>query len=188
MPDATVSTRMMKREGRYAYLRTARTDILRIPYRGYSASMILLLPRKMNGLRELEQTLTADQLALWLEQLEERLVRVELPRFEADTMLDVAETLSRSFMRTAFSDEADFSGITGDRSLKIGQVLHRARVRVDEEGAEAAAASGVMMQLTAAIPSRDVPLFRADHPFLFVVLDESTQTILFAGRIMRPAL
>lgn len=185
-PGTRVPVAMMKRDGRYAYLRTAQTDILRLPYRGYRASMIVLLPRKLDGLSELEQVLTADQLAQWLGQLGEKLVRLELPRFEIEAQLDLAEVLVRMGMKRAFSDEADFSGITGGRELKVGQVIHHAKIKVDEEGAEAAAASGVMMQLTAVLPGRETAVFRADHPFVFLILDETTQTILFAGRVGRP--
>lgn len=182
----TIDVPMMKRSGRYHFHRDARVDILRLPYRGYRASMLILLPRAIDELSDLEQALTADQLSLWRNSLEEHLLRVEVPKFEIEAYYDMREMLERLGMKRAFSDDADFSGMTGQRNLKIDPVVHRAKIKVDEKGAEAAAASGIMMQLTSAAPGREPIVVRVDHPFVFIVFDEATQTILFIGRVARP--
>jgi len=88
-------------------------------------------------------------------------------------------------MTDAFDeDKADFSGMSGKKDLFITAVLHKAFVEVNEEGTEAAAATGVVVGLTAAPPRQ--PVFRADHPFLFLIRDLRSNSILFLGRVMDP--
>ena len=91
-------------------------------------------------------------------------------------------------MTDAFnSTNADFSGMDGRKDLYISSVVHKAFVDVNEEGTEAAAATGVVMTLSAAMPANPIPVFRADHPFLFLIRDNHTGSILFFGRMMNPA-
>jgi len=87
-------------------------------------------------------------------------------------------------MPTAFTDAADFSGMTGNRELFIDKVIHQAFIEVNEEGTEAAAATGVSMRLSAAMPGE---VFRADHPFIFLIRDMDTGVILFMGRMTDPS-
>jgi serpin B len=95
------------------------------------------------------------------------------------------QALAALGMPAAFSDKADFSGMTGDRALFISDVLHKAFVSVDEEGTEAAAATAVVMKLLAA-PEEPVEV-TLDHPFLFLIRDIQTGTILFVGRVVDPS-
>ena len=111
-------------------------------------------------------------------------MRVCMPRFTMTSQFDLAGTLAAMGMPEAFSEKADFSGMTGGRDLYIGAVVHKAFVAVDEEGTEAAAATGVVMRLTAA--PAPPPLFRADHPFLFLIRHTPTGSLLFLGRVVRP--
>ena len=89
-------------------------------------------------------------------------------------------------MKRAFSREADFSGISSAELLNISAVLHKACVDVNEEGTEAAAATGVVMRAMAARRPQPVPVFRADHPFLFLIRDTKAGSILFMGRLTNP--
>ena len=90
-------------------------------------------------------------------------------------------------MPTAFTGKADFSGMDGTTSLLISDVIHQAFVEVNEEGTEAAAATAVVMKLAAAPANPDpIPVFRADHPFIFIIQDDETGSILFMGRVVNP--
>lgn len=114
---------------------------------------------------------------------EEKLDEICLPKFEIETKYFMRETLSSLGMPTVFTGEADFLGMTGGRDLFISQVIHQAYVKVGEKGTEAAAATAVVMKLTA-IPETKV--FRADHPFIFMIQEKETGAILFMGRISNP--
>ena len=98
----------------------------------------------------------------------------------------LGKTLAKMGMPSAFTGQADFSGMTGQQDLFISEVVHKAFVDANEEGTEAAAATAVMMAKSA-LPARPIPEFRADHPFLFLIRDNATGTILFFGRVMDPA-
>jgi serpin B len=89
-------------------------------------------------------------------------------------------------MPLAFSNGADFSGMTGNRDLCISEVIHQAFINVDEKGTEAAAATAVTMKLTSAAPSNDLKVFNADHPFIYCIRDNTTGSILFMGRVVNP--
>jgi serpin B len=147
--------------------------------------MIVLLPRKIDGLTGLENGLTAEALTTTLNGIRKCDVRVSLPTFTMTSQFELARTLGSMGMPEAFSGAADFSGMTGGRDLFISAVVHKAFVDVNEEGTEAAAATGVAMRLTAAPVSP--PVFRADHPFIFLIRHNPTGSILFLGRLTRPA-
>jgi len=158
---------------------------LELPYAGDSLSMIVLLPRSIDGLGAIEDTLAADTLTARLDAIRKREVRVSLPKFTMTSQFELAQTLGSMGMPEAFSGAADFSGMTGGRDLFISAVVHKAFVDVNEEGTEAAAATGVAMRLTAAPVSP--PVFRADHPFIFLIRHNPSGSILFLGRLTRPA-
>ena len=107
-----------------------------------------------------------------------------MPRFEYDSDFSLKEALAALGMPDAFTSAADFSGMTGNRELFISEVIHKAFVSVDEEGTEAAAATAVVMSLSAA-PEEPVE-FTADRPFVFLIRDNLTGTILFVGRVVNP--
>lgn len=169
-----------------------------LPYEGDRLSMILLVPMDPGGLSEIESLLSADALAEWVEHLEKRSVHVTLPKFSLEAGYSMKSTLASMGMRRAFSDPAtgngaDFSGMTdsqGPANLYISQVIHKAFLEVSEEGTEAAAATAVIDVLSA-VPSDRlpfVPTVRADHPFVFLIRDLASGTILFLGRFTSPAL
>ena len=114
-------------------------------------------------------------------------VRVYLPRFEMKSPFALGEVLAKMGMRDAFNPtKANFAGMDGTRDLFIQAVLHQAFVAVDEKGTEAAAATAVVMGLRSAARPRPAPVFRADHPFLFTIRENSTGSILFMGRLAEP--
>src|SRR5262249_55208140 len=145
------------------YLAGGSFDALDLPYAGKELSMVIFLPKRVDGLAEFEKTLTAGKLAEWLSQLKSSKVDVALPKFKMTRALSLSRALSEMGMAEAFSRSADFSGMTGSRELFISEVVHKAHVDVQEEGTEAAAATGVVME--ALLARKDsFPVFRADHP------------------------
>ncbi len=158
--------------------------LLEMPYQGEELSMVVILPDRHDGLAEVEKAVNADSLNEWLGSTRSDKVRVYLPRFKSEFKLELSQTLKDMGMVAAFEDTADFSGLDGSRNLKITNVIHQAFVEVNEEGTEAAAATAVVIGLKSAAPVMNV--FRADHPFLFLIRDVKTGSVLFMGRVMDP--
>ena len=159
-----------------------------LPYTSNELSMVILLPNKVDGLPALEQRLKAASLAQWLSALDaapELKTDLFLPKFKLNCRLLLAGALSSLGMPTAFSAGADFSGISSKPALEISDVVHQAFVEVNEEGTEAAAATGVIMRMTAV--QQRIPVFRVDHPFVFLIRDNRTGAILFLGRVVHPS-
>jgi len=177
-----VKAPMMEQKARFGYLEADGLQVLELPYVGGDLSMIMLLPGDKAGLPALEDSLTVDNLALWTQHLRRMEVQVFLPRFKLTGEFDLSKTLIAMGMIDAFGP-ADFSGMTGQRDLFISAVVHKAFVDVNEEGTEAAAATAVVMGRSAPMPP---PLFRADHPFFFLIRENSTGSVLFLGRVVDP--
>ncbi len=167
-------------------------ELLELPYSGNDLSMIVLLPTPMqelfdvqhNDLSDLEQKLTAENLHAWLAKLDQRSphkTSVGLPRFTTTQSFDLTKELKSLGMPSAFDDTADFSGMDGTTNLYISDVLHKAFVEVNEAGTEAAA-STLLAVATKSMSDR----FIADHPFIFLIRDNGSGTILFLGRIVDP--
>ena len=157
-----------------------------IPYKDGTLAMTVVLPRRDDGLRSVEASLTVEKLDAWTAGARLRTVNFGLPRFRSTTEFELAKPLARLGMPNAFDPAlADFSGITGDRGVSISAVVHKAFVEVEEKGTEAAAATAVIGMRTAAIAPQPVT-FRADHPFLYLIRDQNSGAILFIGRLVNP--
>lgn len=183
---------MMHEENTFYYADNASLQMLVLPYAGGKFSMIILLPRKIDGLPALEKSLNQALLKQLMNQSVGTIapdVAVALPKFTLTTdTIDLTKMLQQLGMSDAFSpNSADFQGIAGpDEKLFISAVYHKAYVSVDEQGTEAAAASAtVMIGETAAEPTQPV-YFTADHPFLFLIQNDQTGAILFMGRMENP--
>lgn len=162
-------------------------QMLSLPYKDGSLEFIALLPKTATALPDLETSLTTGQLATLLGKLTKpHEVDVFLPRFELNTRYGLKAPLEALGMVNAFDPSADFSGMDGKRDLLIGSVVHQAFVEVNEEGTEAAAATGVTMMPTMVMQPQPTPVFRADHPFLFIIRETDTGSILFLGRLAAP--
>jgi serpin B len=187
--NAEVKTPFMHRKAEFKLLDEKDFQALSLPYKGNALSMVVLLPKTVDGLAGLEDALYAEDLKGWLTRLDKQRgqkVSVYLPKFKLETKYSLGEPFQKMGMKDAFSPAADFSGMGWKKGdLWIGQIRHRAFVEVNEEGTEAAAATAVEM-VTKAAPGRD-PVFRADHPFMFLIRDNATGTILFIGRVANPA-
>lgn len=185
-PGETVQVPMMSMKENLRYWANEDLQVLELPYVGKYMSMIVLLPRNLEDLDSLENSLTIENLNDWLAGLHEREVEVYLPKFEITSEFSLKGILTAMGMTDAFMPAvADFSGMDGTRDLFISAIVHKAFVAVNEEGTEAAAATAVVMTLTS-VPQN--PVFRADHPFIFLIRDNESGNILFIGRVMNPNL
>ena len=186
--NKSIEAPMMNQTSEFNYGEEERLQVLELPYVGNKLSMLVILPKKIDGLHEFEDLLTKDSLEGWTRNISNRSVEVYLPRFKMTSEFRLDEELKSMGMKDAFDmDKANFSGMDGNPNwLYIGAVLHKAFVDVNEEGTEAAAATGVRMGVKSA-PEEPI-IFRADHPFLFLIRDNSTGTILFMGKVSNPTI
>jgi serpin B len=183
---AKVRVDMMHRTDRFGYLDEGTFQALELPYKGNTLAMVIFLPKALDGLARFESSLTSAKLERWLFTLVSRKVEVSIPKFKLKEEFELKRTLSELGMPSAFQrGVADFSGMTGTRDWAISAVVHKAFIEVEEKGTEAAAATGVVMARTALIATPP-PVFRADHPFFFLIRDLRTGSILFLGRLVRP--
>ncbi len=161
-------------------------QVLEMPYKGGDMSMVILLPSREKPFEEFELSFAPKTLGNWLGRLEKQLVEVYFPRYKVTSGFSLKTPLTGLGMTDAFSTNADFSAMTGKRYLFIGDVIHKAFVQVDEEGTEAAAATGVGILTGLAAKPPPPPIFRADHPFVFLIRHKPTNCILFLGRVTNP--
>eukprot|EP00092_Neocalanus_flemingeri_P069751 GFUD01085537.1.p1 GENE.GFUD01085537.1~~GFUD01085537.1.p1 ORF type:complete len:468 (+),score=155.40 GFUD01085537.1:327-1730(+) len=187
-PTITVKMPMMiqEREFPWAYLDPLASTMVELPYKGDRIVMQVLLPEDRHGLGELEEKLNNyDVQELFAKASFETKVMVQLPKFKLEQRIPLTEHLITLGMKDMFTEGvADFSGIDGTRQLFISSVVQKAFIEVNEEGSEAAAATGaVMMMRSMPAPPEQ---FVADHPFIFYVRDKTTGMLLFQGRVVDP--
>jgi serpin B len=188
----TIQAPMMHNSGGYEYFKGPGFKALLLPYEKDEISMLVLLPDNVDGLPALEHSLSAGNLEKWIASLSyAHEVVVSLPRFKITRQFELSSMLEGLGMKTAFDpNAADFSAMTGDRSLVISAAIHKAYIDLDENGTEAAAATAVVVEMATAMPPRYPPpppiVFTADHPFLFLIRDNKSGGILFMGRVVDP--
>ena len=175
---------MKNDKAQFNYLDNEDLQILELPYQGEKLSMLIILPTE--GINQ-NSSFTSDKLNELKEKMEKTtLDDIYLPKFKFDTKTMLKETLISMGMPLAFDYEnADFSGMNGEKALYIGQVIHQAYVKVDEKGTEAAAATAIMKGVTSAAPTPR-KIFNADHPFIFIIQDKENGNILFIGKVANP--
>jgi serpin B len=156
---------MMNLTADLGYCETDLFQAVSLPYEGQRLEMVVLLPAQRDGLADLEAALTAGNLESWLGRLRKQTVRVSLPRFSTRSRFELSRTLVEMGMPSAFSGAADFSGMNGrPHDLFISIIVHEAFIDVDEQGTEAAAATGVAM-----------------------IRDRESGSVVFLGRIVQPS-
>jgi serpin B len=154
---------------------------------GKELAMLVVLP-KNGSLSTVESTLSGYSLSDLKKSLVSQRVKVYFPKFRLETGYSLSENLKGMGMPVAFSDDADFSGMDGLKYLQISEVFHKAYIDVNEEGTEAAAATGMTMRAMGMnIDQNPIPVFNANHPFIFFITDNDTGNILFMGRVMDPS-
>ncbi len=187
--EQTVKTQLMHLTTKLSYFNGGTFQAVDIPYKSGELSMVVLLPNDVGGLPALEQSLTSANAKQWLSQLRPGAkIVLSLPKFKMTQQFQLGGTLSAMGMTQAFDrSAADFSGMTGNRDLWISAAIHKAYIDVNEEGTEAAAATGIVMRSMAMQRPEPPIVFRADHPFLFLIRDNRSGAILFMGRVTDPA-
>lgn len=175
----------LRKKEEFRYFEDADVQALELPYRGGKVRMLLLLPRAKDGLPVLERALDRARYDAIVTGMRTWDVDVSIPKFKIESSFEgpFVRALEGLGMKTAFTEAADFSGMTGTRGLFVSRGIHKVFVAIDEEGTEAAAATGVGMRPVSVVPSAR---FVADHPFLFAIRDVPTGVILFLGRVESP--
>jgi serpin B len=183
--DQKIDVPLMFQRGNFSCSAVDGMQILELPYADKRLAMTVLLPDKVDGLAALEEMLTAENLDRWLSKLQRREAIVYFPRFRLTNDFSLGPVLRSLGMELALTPgQADLTGMTESQDLFISAVMHKAFVDVNEEGTEAAAATAVISN--AAGPVVQTFVFRADHPFLFLIRDTRTGSILFVGRMVKP--
>ena len=177
-----VKVPMMRQTSKFGYMEDSNVQILEMPYIDDKLSMVLILPKGDLSLAKLDLQKVKESES----KLENQKVNVFVPRFKFTSKFELSSQLKSMGMTEAFSDNADFSAMTGNKDLKIGFVIHQAYVDVNEEGTEAAAATAIGMTVTSMPVNNPIPTFMADKPFIFMIKDKSSGTILFIGKVNNP--
>jgi serpin B len=180
----TTKVTMMNVEQSFEYGSTDDLQILKMSYKGEDLSMLVLLPKE-SDLDSLEKKLSVENLNEWRNTLAKKQVNVYLPKFKLESSYSLVDNLTQMGMPTVFeAGNADLTGIYEMPDLYVTGVFHKAFVSVDEKGTEAAAATGIVVGVTSVGPTPEI--FRADHPFIFLIQDERTGSILFLGKVTDP--
>ncbi len=180
--DKTVP--MMKQTESYGYAEGDGYQAVELPYDGRALSMIVLLPRA-GQFTSFQGSLDAQKVKGIIGTLKNKQVALTMPKFQFDSEFSLKKALVALGMEVEFTSDADFSGMTGNRDLFISDVIHKAFVAVDEKGTEAAAATAVIMSVTA-MPLQPVEV-TVDRPFIFLIRDVKTGAVLFIGQILNPS-
>ncbi|NXE79803.1 SPB10 protein, partial [Cochlearius cochlearius] len=171
-------------------METMNFKMIELPYVNHELSMFILLPDDIKdsttGLEQLERELTYEKLSEWTDskKMTKTLVDLYLPKFKMEERYDLSEKLHSMGMHSAFSSNADFSGMAANGGVFISRILHKSFVAVDERGTEAAAATAIVGETS--LPLEQVLKFKVDHPFHFFIRHNKSKSILFFGRYCSP--
>ena len=165
------------------YYETDEYQFISKPYRDSGLSFCVILPKDLFGIEEIEKKISDDFLKDILDSTHSTRTLLSLPKIKFKSSYMLGEALVNAGLKTAFTNKADFSGITKEKPFWLGELIHKTWIEIDEEKTEAAAATLTLM-------IRGLPpltkVFKADHPFMFFIIDNSTRTILFMGRYVKP--
>ncbi|MEI6238696.1 MAG: serpin family protein [bacterium] len=172
--------------GNYNYSETDNAQILELPYKGDTLSMYILLPKE-GKMQALESSLSADNMKKWISSMTNKTVTVSIPKFTFSASYGLNDYLKAMGVVSVFdSASADLSGIDGEKDLSVSYVIHKTFVEVNEEGTEAAGATGIAVSLASYRPPKEIIIFKADHPFIFFINDKQNGNILFMGKVLDP--
>ena len=173
---------MMKQTESFGYTEGDGYQAVELPYDGRELSMVILLPEQ-GKFASFEESLSRQLVDSIIQEISDWQVTLSMPKFEYESSFGLKQALNTLGMQDAFiPDDADFSGMDGKRDLFIQDVLHKAFVSVDEAGTEAAAATAVIVGTTS-VPANQIEL-KIDRPFIYLIRDIETGTILFIGRVL----
>jgi serpin B len=185
LDGSTVSVPMMSQTAQFGFAAGQGYQAVVLPYEGGRMAMVILLPDQGN-FAAFEDALTTDQFNSVLDSVVWQQVSLSMPRFTYESEFGLKDALVEMGMTDAFTPGvADFSGMSDRNDLFISAVVHKAFVKVDESGTEAAAATGVVVGVMAApAPALEVTI---DRPFIYMIVDQDSHAILFMGRVLNPA-
>ncbi|KTG43450.1 hypothetical protein cypCar_00025600 [Cyprinus carpio] len=181
--DTTVQVDMMKRTGRYDIYQDPvnQTTVMMVPYKG-NTSMMIVLPDE-GKMKDVEESICRHHLKNWHDKLFRSSVDLFMPKFSISATSKLNDILTEMGVTDAFSDTADFSGMTEELKVKVSQVVHKAVLSVDEKGTEAAAATTIEI-----MPMSLPGTVMLNRPFLVLIVEDSTKSILFMGKITNPTV
>jgi serpin B len=180
----SVICKMMNNDLKTHYYEDEMAQVVEIPYENNKASLIVFLPKDLNktDLKSFDYNyLTKASQSFGLKE-----VQLSLPAFKLEVDYELSDAMKKMGIKSAFEPGADFSGITGQKDLIISSILHKSIIEVSEKGTEASSTTAVISMRSTAIPSKGPVIFKADHPFLFIIRDNSTAVILFMGYMAHP--
>lgn len=185
--DSEVNVEMMYHSGdfRYLYDGEKSCDLVELEYEGSAFSMILVVPQEIDGINGLMSSISLQQFSTWMKDLEasmEEKVDVFLPKFKVSYKTDLKKSLQLLGINEMFSNKANLTGISESGNLYVSRALHEAVIEVNEEGTEAAAATGIGISFMS-LP----PQVRADKPFLYMIVGKKTRNIVFIGKMNDPS-
>ncbi len=185
-PNRTVTTDFMHQEKETGYYKDDEVQAIELPYKNNKLSMIIILPEEIEGWKLIGRILTGERLEVIYKGIQVHKINMSIPKFSYESEFKLKQILYSMGMEQAFTNDADFSGMTAENDLRIDDVIHKAFIEVNETGTEAAAATAVTMALKTALEEEDIIQFIADHPFLYLIIDKSTGGIIFMGRFVNP--
>lgn len=188
--DKNIDVNMMHIDAdfRSGYIESLDARMLELPYVGRKLSMFIVLPNKIDGLSELESKLHENALDESNVEMLSAKTHVAIPKFKLEANIQLKDLLIKMGLPDLFEEHvADFSGISGEKDIYVSEIFHKSFIDVNEEGSEAAAATGaVMMTRMMIMPVEPPPPFVADHPFYYFIRDNVTKLVLFSGRLAQP--
>ncbi len=185
-PRQSLETDFMHLRRTLPYYEDEELQAIRLPYRGEGFSLTILLPGSVEGWRMISRVLDDERLLRLESGFKPVVVRLALPKFRMEQKFDLGHELAGMGMDLLFTMKADLSGMTGEKNLFVDKVVHQAFIELSETGTEAAAATAATISLKSSLQDKAV-IFRADHPFIFLVREEKTGSIIFLGRLMKPS-
>lgn len=182
----SIKTDFMHQTRSYPYYEDQEIQAISLPYKNNRMALVVILPKSIEGWRMISQVINYERIKLVTSGMETREVQIALPKFRSELQINLRQELISMGMGSAFSQNADLSGMTGEKNLYVDEVIHKAFIEVSETGTEAAAATAAIIGLKSIL--RDDPVrFSADHPFVFFLLDRQTGCIIFTGRLVIPS-
>jgi len=173
----------MVQEKRYAHASNDKADVVEIPYDGAPLSMYILLPKQRDGMQAIESAMNGQQLKSLFTGTTQKMVTLKVPKFSIRSEVALKTVLQQLGVNKIFSDQADFSRMA-DGKLKVSDAVHEAFIKINENGTEAAAATGFQILPGAPAPPPGPPIsFIADHPFMFSIVHKPTGALVFAGKV-----
>jgi len=177
----------MKKKEILQYFENEDFQFISKPYKSSDISFCILLPKERFGIEAIEKEMSSDFFDKILDNTHDTKTYLSIPKLKFESSYELSDVLKNAGLKSAFTNEADFSGITNEKPARIGQILHKTWIELDEDKTEAAAATAINMVVGAGTLRDDSKDFNANHPFVFFILNNSNRGILFMGRYVIPS-